>query len=381
MQEIYLDSAATTRPCRAALDAVTAAAEEYGNPSSTHFKGIAAKRIIDRARAQVATALGCSEERLFFTGSGTEANNQAVIGAARAKKRHSSIIVSTDGEHPSVEMPLRFLEEEGHRVIRLSTKGGKIDPDELRNALTQKVALVSVMRANNETGALYDIAMVRREIDTSGCGALFHCDAVQGFMKTTDRNALVRNCDMVTISAHKVNAFKGCGALYVQNGINLPAYILGGGQERGSRSGTESTPVLAAFGAACAEWTANRDRIEYITGLRDYTENKIEESLGDRVVIHRPAERICGILSILLKGVKSEVALNLLSSEGICVSAGSACSAHKKESRVLTAYGLKKSEIDNALRISFCYTNNREESDMLVALLKRAAGLTDRNRI
>lgn len=378
MHDIYFDSAATTKPCSAAIEAATEAAQEYGNPSSTHFKGMAARRVVENVRKQVALALGCNDDELIFTGSGSESNNQAIISAARARKRRSDVIVSTDSEHPSVEQTLKFLDNEGFKIIRLSTKGGKIDIDELKSAFAQKVALVSVMRVNNETGALYDIAAIRREIDNSGCGALFHCDAVQSFLKTSNRNELVKYCDLVSISAHKVNALKGCGALYIKKGITLSSYIMGGGQERGLRSGTENTPALAAFGAACVEWVKNKDRIGYITGLRDYAEQKIIEIFGERAVVHKPFERICGILSLELKGVKSEVALNLFSNEGICISAGSACSSHKRESRVLTAYGLSKNEINSTIRISFSYINNREEIDLFVEVLKKSAGLIGR---
>lgn len=372
MYDIYFDSAATTKPCEAAVEAAVKAMEEYGNPSSTHFRGMAARRIIENARSIIASALGCGEDEFIFTGSGSESNNLAVIGAARARRRRSNVIVSTDSEHPSIEKPLEYLESEGFQVIRLSTKGGKIDIAELREALAQKVALVSIMRANNETGALYDIAAVKREIDNSGCGALFHCDAVQGFLKTANRSELTKYCDLVSVSAHKINALKGCGGLYVKKGINLQALILGGGHERGLRSGTENTPAIAAFGAACREWLSNKDRVQVITALRDYAELKIAEKLGEKAAIHRPPERICGILSVALAGVKSEVALNYLSSEGICVSAGSACSSHKKENRVLANYGLKKEEIDSTLRISFSYTNTKEEIDLLASYLKKA---------
>lgn len=378
MQEHYFDSAATTKPCKTAMEAAIHAMEEYGNPSSTHYKGIAAKKIIDAARDQVATALGCNAEEFIFTASGSESNNQAIIGVARARRKRSDVIVSTNSEHPSVENTLKYLEDEGFHVIRISTQEGKIDLSELKTALSQKVAMVTMMCANNETGALYDITAIRKEIDSSNCGAVFHCDAVQGFLKTTNRSVLVKNCDLVSISAHKINALKGCGGLYIKKGIHLPAYIMGGGQERGLRSGTENTPAIAAFGAACTEWTLCKDRIAYITELRDYAEQKIQELLGDRVCIHKPPERICSILSFSLVGVKSEVTLNLLSGEGICISAGSACSSHKRDSRVLVNYGLSKQEIDSTLRISFNYTNHREEIDILVEALERASNLNQK---
>lgn len=377
MLDIYFDSAATTKPCKTAIEAAMEAINEYGNPSSTHFRGIAARKIIDKAREQVASAIGCKKAEFIFTGSGSESNNQAVFGAVKAKKRHSNIIVSTDSEHPSVENPLQYLEKKGFTVIRLSTKGGKIDIDELRTALSQKVALITVMLANNETGALYDIAMIRREIDKSGCGAIFHCDAVQGFLKTK-KNILIKNCDLVSVSAHKINGIKGCGGLYIKKGIMIMPLILGGGHERGLRSGTENTPAIAAFGAACQEWKNNSDRPKYITGLRDYTEKSISDALGNKVLINKPSERICTILSIVLKGVKSEVVLNFLSSEGICVSAGSACSSRKKENRALNAFGLSKTDIDNTLRISFSYMNTKKEIDLLVYYLKKAAEFSGR---
>jgi len=372
MLDIYFDSAATTKPCQAAVEAAVKAMEEYGNPSSTHFRGLAARRIIENARGIIADALGCGADEFIFTGSGSESNNLAIIGAARARRRRSNVIVSTDSEHPSVEKTLEYLESEGFQVIRLSTKGGKLDINELREALKQKVALVSIMRANNETGALYDIAAVRREIENSGCGALFHCDAVQGFLKTQNRGELTRYCDLVSVSAHKINALKGCGGLYVKKGTRLQPIIWGGGHERGLRSGTENTPAIAAFGAACRDWLSQKDRVQAITALRDYAEQRILKELGDKVAIHRPPECVCAILSLSLAGVKSEVALNYLSGEGICVSAGSACSSHQKENRVLYNFGLKKEEVDSALRISFSHMNTKEEIDLLAEYLKKA---------
>lgn len=356
--EIYLDHAATgvMRPESVAAYCSAAAC---GNPSSLHSKGIEAKRLLESSRRSVASAFGCLPEEIFFTSGGSEGNNTAIFGLARLRAKRAKRIILSEGEHPSVENPVKELVSQGFEAKYIPTSGGRLDLDSLREALSVPTALVCIMLANNETGALYDIAGVRRAIDSSGSGAFFHCDAVQGFLKTPDSAKLKRYCDTASVSAHKVGGPKGVGALFVKSGVKIPPLIYGGGQERGLRSGTEDLPGAAAFAAACEAHTAREN--EYIASLREYTVKLLSDP-QDGIVIRTPERFVPSILSISVPGVRSEVMLNALSAEGICVSAGSACSAARKgSSRVLEAYGMPKKESESALRLSFGVTNTEEE--------------------
>ena len=372
MAYLYFDSAATARPLPEAIDAAGRAYTEYGNPSSLHSAGLAAKRLVDTARTQVAAALHCKPERIVFVSSGTEANNQAIFGLAKIRGKRAKKIITTDSEHPSVAEPIKVLEKEGFTVVRLSTKGGALDLAQLEQELQEPVAFLSIMRANNETGAVYDLPGVRKLLTKYGSDAILHCDNVQGFLKIPgDRLGTV--CDLITVSAHKIGGLKGTGALYINEKIrNLPALLPGGGQENGMRSGTENVPGIAAFGAA-AEKTAS-------TGL-SHTEllrEKLLAGLEDSgLIFHIPPVHLPGILHISIPGVLSSWALNLLSAKGICVSAGSACSAKekKKGNPVLSAYGLPASEIETSLRISFDIWNTEEECAQLCEALRECAKL------
>ncbi len=363
---LYFDSAATTAPCNQALEAAKEAISVFGNPSSVHSAGLAAKKLIDSARASVAASLYCKPEEIIFTGCGSESNNQALYGLAELRNRRSRRIITTESEHPSVSGPLALLEEKGFELIKIPTLGGVLDLEALETQLQKGAALVAIMLANNETGAKYDIAAVRKAIEKSGCGALFHCDAVQGYLKTADRREIAKNCDTASLSAHKIGGLKGVGALYVKNGIKLPPFIRGGGQENGLRSGTENVAGIAAFGGAAKAFTA--EKLAHIESLYDHTRSLLEQQ-GDVLSLNIPEQHVKTILSVSLKGVRSEVMLNALSAEGICISAGSACSARKGPSGALTAFGLTKKEIEGTVRISFGAENTREECDLLVQRL------------
>ncbi len=370
MRYIYFDSAATTKPSKSAIDAFNNSIECFGNPSSVHSMGLDAKKIVDNARKQLANALYCKSEEIIFTACGSESNNQAIFGLAKLRARRSKRIITTDSEHPSVENPIAELEKEGFEIVKISTKNGSLDLDTLENELSHGCAFVSIMLANNETGAKYDIGFVRRLIDKSGSGALFHCDAVQGFLKTDERKEIVKSCDVASLSAHKIGGFKGVGALYVKSGIKLPAFILGGGQERGLRSGTENVSGIAAFGAAAE--TFDKSTLEHIRELNEYL-IKLLENADEKIVLHLPESRIPTIISLSVLGVRSEVMLNALSALGICVSAGSACSARKGRSGTLVSFGLSRDEIESTLRISIGAENTKEDCDELVERLVESA--------
>lgn len=366
---IYFDSAATAIPSESAINAAKEALEFYGNPSSVHSAGINAKKIIDIARKKTAAALCVKPEEIIFTSCGSESNNQAIFGMAKLRARRSKRIITTDSEHPSVSAPINALVAEGWEAIRIPTIGGKLDIDFLEGALKEGAAFVSIMLANNETGAKYDIAAVRRAITKSGCGALLHCDSVQGFLKTEDKREIAKNCDLASISAHKIGGFKGIGALYVKSGIKLPPFIHGGGQENGLRSGTENLLGIAALGAACEDYV--KETPEHLKMLYNYTVKLLSEN--PYVKLNIPENHIYSILSISIKGVRSEVMLNALNAEGICISAGSACSARKGISHALSGFGLPKEEIESTVRISFGAHNTMEECEILAEKILECA--------
>ena len=369
MNQLYFDHAATTVVLESARKAAIEAFDVYGNPSSVHSTGIAAKKIIDNARKAVAASLYCKPEEIIFTSGGSESNNQAIYGLAKLRARRSKRIITTDSEHPSVANPINSLAESGFEVVRISTKGGRLDLQQLERELESGAAFVSVMLVNNETGAIYDIESVKRAIDKSGCGALLHCDAVQGFLKT-DMRIISKCCDLASISAHKIGGMKGVGALYCKQGIikNLAPFIRGGGQENGLRSGTENVIGIAAFAAACAEYPKHRDEI---SSVYNYAIELIKQSDID-FTINLPEKRVETILSLSVSGVKSEVVLNCLVLHDICISAGSACSARKGRSGTLEAFGLSKELADGTVRISFGVGNTKEQVEFLVEKLVEA---------
>lgn len=366
---IYFDSAATTIPSDSAIFAAENAFKIYGNPSSVHSAGLEAKKLIDTARKSISRALSCKPEEIIFTSCGSESNNQAIFGAAKLRIRRSKRIITTDSEHPSVAEPIKSLEADGWEVIRIPTVGGELDINALENALADGAAFVSIMLANNETGAKYDIPAVRRAIDKSGCGALLHCDAVQGFLKIKDKREIVKNCDIASVSAHKVGGFKGVGALYIKSGIKLPAFIKGGGQEGNLRSGTENVIGISAFGAAVDAF--DESVTAHISEIYAYLVGLISE-IPD-IKLNIPKNHIDTVISVSIKGVRSEVMLNALNAEGICISAGSACSARKGISHALAGFGLPKDEIESTVRISIGANNTKEECDILAQKLETIA--------
>ena len=374
MAYLYFDSAATAKTNEFAKRAAVEAMEEYGNPSSLHSAGVAARRLVENAREQVAGALRCEAKQITFVSSGTEANNQVLFGLAEARQKRGKTILSTDSEHPSVEEPLKALEARGFCVVRISTRGGVLDMEQLKKELENPIAFVTMMGANNETGAVYDLAGVRRLLTVSGSDAPFHSDCVQAFLKTGNQK-YTTICDLVTVSAHKIGGLKGAGALYVGPKVrNLPPYLLGGGQEKGLRSGTENVPAIAAFGAAAEACTKDTARHEKIAALRQQVTDGLE---GSGIILHLPPVNLSNILHISIPGVLSSWALNFLSAKGICVSAGSACSAKekKKGNPVLSAYGLPENEIETSLRLSFDTHNTKEECALLCEALRECAKL------
>ncbi len=348
------------------------AAETFANPSSLHRLGFEAEQCMKEARKKVADALFCREDEVFFTSGGTESNNTALFGAARRMKKRGNRILATDSEHPAVEEVLKRLEEEGFEVIRLSTKGGAVSLAQVMESANEKTVLLAMMHTNNETGAVYDIASASRIVKGKNPHCLVFCDGVQGFGKTLLSPARL-GVDLLSVSSHKIHGPKGVGALYIRKGLVIPPLLLGGGQERGMRSGTENLPGILAFGEACAQAKEN-------LALWQKSMAKIKETVmeglrsSDKVSFHLPEQASCHILSLSVKGLPSEVLLHTLSEKGIFVSSGSACSSHKGRSPVLKHFGLTKEEEETTIRLSFSGLNTPEEGEEFVRILKEVMG-------
>lgn len=367
---IYLDNAATTRVCpEAAEAALRMMTETYGNPSSTYRLGREAKAAVDTARRQVATALGCTPDEVYFTSCGSEGDNWALISGARLMRHQGKHIISSAVEHDAVRRSLDFLEKEGFEITRLQPDAcGGITAEQVRQALRADTILVSLMMVNNETGAVTDIAEISRTLKAANSRALLHTDAVQGFLKVPFR-AKTLGADLITISGHKIHAPKGIGALYIRSGLKLPPYILGGGQERGMRAGTEATPQIAAFGAAAAAGKEQMpDAAAEMARLRAHAIERLTAEIESLVVIGGGAPHI---LSISLPGYRSEVLMNFLEAREIFTSKSSACKKGGR-SHVLEAMGLPSNVIDGALRISFSRFTTQQEVDALCDALREA---------
>ena len=368
---IYLDNAATTRVCpQAAQAALEAMTEQYGNPSSRYPLGREAARRLKEQRGQVAAALGCAPEEIFFTSCGTEGDNWAIRGAVELGRRKGKHIITTAFEHAAVLEPCKALEREGYEVTWLRPdRTGHISIEDLTAALRPDTVLVSMMLVNNELGTIQPVAEAARAIRAAGSPALLHTDAVQAFLKIPFTPKAL-GVDLLTISGHKVRAPKGVGALYIRRGLRFPPLMLGGGQEEGMRPGTEATAQTAAFAAACAVGKAEMN--SYTIRMKELKEYALDSLLGAIPELKRVGEgEAPHILCLTLPGYKSEVLVRVLGDMGVCVSAGSAC--HRgRPSHVFAAMGLPKNEMDGAFRVSFSPDNTREDVDGLREALVKA---------
>ena len=368
----YFDNAATTpvRPeaAQAALEAMT---QGWGNPSSRHGLGQQAAAALKGWREELAAALGCQSSEVTFLSCGTEGDNWAVRGAAELGKRKGKHIVTTAIEHAAVLESCKAMERLGYEVTYLQPdRTGNIHPDQVAAALREDTVLVSMMLVNNELGTILPVAQAAKAIKASGCPALLHCDAVQGFLKVPF-TVKELGVDLLTVSGHKIHAPKGIGCMYIRRGLKLPPLILGGGQEEGLRSGTEPTAQIAAFAAAVKAGRAHLEEdLAHMAQLKAYAQEQLTARVPQlRVLTDGGAPHI---LPVTLTGYKSEVVVRFLSDRGICLSSGSAC--HKgKPSHVFAALKLPKKELDGALRISFSYDTTREDVDALADGLSAAA--------
>lgn len=363
---IYLDNAATTRVCpEAAEAALCCMTEDFGNPSSTHAPGRAARGRLKEARAAIAASLGSSAEEIFFTAGGTEGDNWAIRSGAQLMRHKGRHIISSSLEHDAVRKSLDALENQGFEVTRLSpAPDGSIHAEDVLAALREDTVLVSLMLVNNETGAVTDIAAVAKALKAAGSQALLHTDAVQGYMKLPF-SVKTLGADMITLSGHKIHAPKGIGALYVRRGLQLPPLLLGGGQENGRRSGTENLPGICAFAAAVKAAQADTDAHDRMAALRQRAVDTLRDSFPDLVVNGGGAPHI---LNVAFPGYRSEVLLNALDAKGVCVSMGSACKKGAR-SHVLEAMKLPPKVVAGSIRVSLCRLTTEADIDGFCAAL------------
>ena len=366
---IYLDNSATTKPCAEAVEAMTLAlTENWGNPSALYGFGIDMAKQLRTARMQVAAALGAEPDRVFFTSGGTEADNWALFCAARRFGKKKKHIITTAVEHHAILNAVKELESQGFEVTYLQPDAeGRVTLAELKAALRKDTFLVSVMMVNNESGAVMPIAQMAKLVHKLCPDAIFHTDAVQGFLKVPFQ-AKTLGADLISISSHKVHGPKGAGALYISPRLkSFPAYLVGGGQENGFRSGTEGTPAIFGFAAACAAGAATfKADIDREKALLNYAIEKISVMEGIRV---NGAHEAPHILSLSVPGVPTQNTLNLLQEDGICISAGSAC-AKGHRSHVLSAMNLPPEVIDGAFRVSLSRETTTGEIDILLKALE-----------
>lgn len=368
---IYLDNSATTRCSEKAFEAMKKASlEDFGNPSSLHDFGYKSQLMREEAREIIAKTLKCDKKEIYFTSGGTEGNNMALFGGAKAKKRRGNHIITSKIEHASVANPIKQLEKEGFDITYLGTDAnGLVSVDELRAALRPDTIMVSIMMVNNEIGALQPVEEIGKAIKAFNDEILFHVDAIQAYGKYAI-NLKKLKIDMLTVSGHKIHGPKGSGFIYIRDKVRVLPQILGGGQEKGMRSGTENLPAIAGLGVAAEEAYDNleenrahmyalRDRL--IEGLKD-----IEGLSFNGLLDHDTAPHI---LSVSIKGArtKAEVILHRLEEYGICVSAGSACSSNKPAiSETLKAIGLDSDLLNRTIRFSFCPENTYQEIDAAI---------------
>lgn len=364
----YLDNSSTTKPSKRAVQYITRALESnWGNPSSLHRIGMEAEIALNDARECIARTVNARADEIFFTGSGTEANNTALLSVLKAKSRGGRII-TTAIEHPSVLETAKRLSDYGLEVVCLKPDNNGIIPlSALENALTDNTLLVSMMLVNNETGAVQHIREAAALTKRIAPLALFHCDAVQGYGKLPV-NVKQLGVDLLSASGHKIHGPKGIGFLYCKKGVHINPLITGGGQERGMRSGTESIPLIMGFMGAAEELPKPEIQLNVQRELFNYTRDRL---IRIGAVINSPEGCLPYILNVSLVGYRSETLLHFIESRNVFVSSGSAC-AKGHGSYVLNEMGLDRKRVDSALRVSFSRFNTKEDTDMLVMALEEA---------
>ena len=369
--EIYLDNSATTRVFPEVAELMTKImCEDYGNPSSLHMKGVQAEQYLRSAKETFARILKGNEKEIFFTSGGTESDNMALIGCARANARQGKRLITTQIEHPAVLNTMRYLESIGYTVTYLPVNAcGVISLEDLRRAMTPDTILVSIMHTNNEIGSLQPIAEAGALIKRMNPHTLFHVDAVQGFGKAKIYPRRM-GIDLLSASGHKIHGPKGIGLLYIGSQVKIQPILHGGGQQMNLRSGTDNVPGMAGFARAAELLDAHyEDDMKRLHQCKKYFCDGVRKLEGVKINGLLPGEpdgagTAPHIVSVSVSGVRSEVLLHALEEEGIYVSAGSACAARKPQpSATLKAIGVEKPLLESTIRFSFSVYTTQEELD------------------
>lgn len=364
--EVYLDNSATTRCFDNVAELVhKVMTQDYGNPSSMHNKGVESEKYLRHAREVIAKNLKVNEKEILFTSGGTESDNLALIGTAFANQRAGRHLITTQIEHPAILQTMQYLEKQDFEVTYLPVdENGQVKLEELQRSLRKDTILVSIMHTNNEIGALQPIAEAGERIKRFNPSIVFHVDAVQGYGKFRIHPKRM-NIDLLSVSAHKIHGPKGIGFLYINEKIKIHPIIFGGGQQKGMRSGTENVPGIAGMAIAIETVYQNLDneieklyqlKQRFIEGAMKINDVKINGLTGKDSAPH--------VVSLSVRGVRSEVLLHALEEKGIYVSAGSACASNKPSiSATLQAIGVEKDLLDSTIRFSFSIFTTPEEID------------------
>lgn len=374
--EAYLDNSATTKCCKSATDKmVELLTSEYGNPSSLHMKGVIAENEVTLARKKIAKTLKVQDKEILFTSGGTESNNLAIIGSAMANQRAGRHIITTAIEHASVLNPMEYLKENGFEITYLGVdKNGHISLDELKDSIRDDTILVSIMQINNEIGAIEPVEEAGRIIKAANHPIIFHVDAIQSYGKLVIRPQKL-NCDLLSVSGHKIHGPKGSGFLYIKDKTKIKPIIFGGGQQKGMRSGTENVPAIAGLGIACEQIYDNfEEKIQNLYHLKELFIDRVSKIDGVSINGSTGRNSAPHIVSTSIRGVRAEVMLHALEDKQIYVSAGSACSSNKPSiSSTLKSIGVEQSLLDSTIRFSFCVNTTEDEiiyaTDMMAEIV------------
>lgn len=371
--EAYFDNAATTRvypEVQKLADRIMT--EDFGNPSSLHKAGINAEQYVKEARLAIARIMKAEPKEIYFTSGGTESNNWALFGTARAAKRRGKHIIISSIEHAAVASPARALEEMGYEITRIGVDAeGYVDPEEVADAVRPDTILVSIMHVNNEIGTIEPVKKIAELVKKKNPQTVMHVDAIQSFGKIPVRPGR-SDIDLLSVSGHKIHGPKGTGILYIKEGTKIAPLIYGGGQQNDMRSGTDNVPGIAGLGLAASMADAHMtENAAYMDRLRYLLADGVRQIEG--AVINGPDLKKAAphIVNVSFPGIRSEVLLHALEDKDIYVSAGSACSSHRAtQSATLTAIGCPPERIDSAIRFSFCEMNTTEQVLYAIRVLK-----------